>query len=393
MGELGNYYWWEYQRGNRDVIGALGAEEANLLHARQLARTNGWWDALTSAMQGLRQLYDHTGRRAEWAALVIEIVPDFVDPATDGPRAGREEQWSLVTEYRVRLAMEARQWEQAERLQRVCVEWDRQRAAPALAALGGGVQLNAPTDAQRNAIRTLAVSLGQLSDIQREQGKKECAKTSEEAIAFYQRIGDRAAEAVAAFNLGRAYTELPALRDLAQAERWYRRILDLVNESDRLGRGKATYALGHVAYERFKEAREADDAGTGGVTPPLQHLNDAAQFYQQALDLLPPDAVDDLAVTHNQLGNIYNSAGDIDRALQHYREAIRYWEGAGDLYNAANARFNVAVALAQAGRLVDAREYALAALRNYETFGDRAADKIEKTRGLVAWIEERMRGG
>jgi tetratricopeptide (TPR) repeat protein len=111
----------------------------------------------------------------------------------------------------------------------------------------------------------------------------------------------------------------------------------------------------------------------------------------QALELFPPNAVDRLAVTHNQLGIIYKNAGDLERALPHYREAIRYDELTGDLYGAAQDRFNVALALAQAGRLADAREYALAALRNYETFGDRAAEKIQETRGLVARIEEDMK--
>jgi hypothetical protein len=37
------------------------------------------------------------------------------------------------------------------------------------------------------------------------------------------------------------------------------------------------------------------------------------------------------------------------------------------------------------------REYALAALRNYKTFGERAADMIEKTRGLVTAIEDAMK--
>jgi len=92
MGALGAYYHNQYGDGNRDVIGALTAEEANLLHARQLARRHGWWDALTSTMQGLRTLYGHTGRRAEWTRLVEEIVPIFVDPATDGSLPGREEQ-------------------------------------------------------------------------------------------------------------------------------------------------------------------------------------------------------------------------------------------------------------------------------------------------------------
>ena len=160
MGELGDYYHDQYGDGNRDVIAPLTAEEANLLHARQLARANDWWGVVITTMQGLRQLYSHTGRRAEWARLVNEIVPDFVDPATDGPLPGREEEWRLVIEYRSRLAQEARQWGEAERLQRLKVEWARRRAAPALA-----LPPEALDDAQRNAIRSLAASLHDLEQI------------------------------------------------------------------------------------------------------------------------------------------------------------------------------------------------------------------------------------
>ncbi|HKZ86352.1 MAG TPA: CHAT domain-containing protein, partial [Anaerolineae bacterium] len=247
MGELGNYYHDEYGRGNRDVIDALSAEEANLLHARRLARSNGWWSVVINMMQGLRVLYDHAGRRAEWKRLVEEIVPDFVDPATDGPLPGREEQWILVSEYRVLLAGEGRQWAEAERLQRVNIEWHLRRAAPTLAA-----PFETLDNAGRNAIRSLAVSLAQLADILREQGKPETVNLSEEAITLYQRIGDRAAEAVRAFNLGHVYMDIPALRDLDQAERWYRRSLELLDERDRLGRARSVGQLGLVARERFK---------------------------------------------------------------------------------------------------------------------------------------------
>lgn len=263
MGSLGNYYLHEYESGNHDVIGVLGAEEANLLHARQLARANGWWRRVTSTMQGLRVLYEHTGRRAEWAQLVNEIVPDFIDPATDGPRAGREDEWSLVTEYRVQLAMQARQWAEAERLQRVRVEWNRQRAASALAA-----PPNALDDAQRHVIRTLAVSVEQLGHIQREQGKRECVTAYEEAANLLQRIGNKP-EAIVAFNLGCAYMDIPALRDLAQAERWYRRALELFDERDHNGRALALGQLGLVACERFQEARAANKP----EEELLQHLN------------------------------------------------------------------------------------------------------------------------
>ncbi|HSS50683.1 MAG TPA: CHAT domain-containing protein, partial [Thermoanaerobaculia bacterium] len=169
MGSLGNFYLEQYGHGNRDVLAALRAEEANLLHARRLARAHGWWHRVTSTMQGLRNLYNHTGRRAEWKRLVEEIVPDFVDPKTDGPLPGREERWSLVTEYRVRLAIEERQWAEAERLQTARVDWNRQRAAPALARLADELE-----SGERNTIRTLAASLHDLGEIRRELGRAQC---------------------------------------------------------------------------------------------------------------------------------------------------------------------------------------------------------------------------
>ena len=141
MGGLGDYYHNQYGGGNRDVIETLVAEEANLLHARRLSRRNGWWGPVISTMQGLRVLYDQTGRRAEWKGLVEEIVPDFVDPATDGPRPGREGGWALVTEYRVRLARQVRDWAEAERLQRLRVDWDRRRAEEVVNRHSGGVAL------------------------------------------------------------------------------------------------------------------------------------------------------------------------------------------------------------------------------------------------------------
>src|SRR6185369_12117222 len=109
--------------------------------------------------------------------------------------------------------------------------------------------------AQRNTIRSLAVSLEQLGHIQREQGQPDCVAAYEEAIPLYQRVDDHAAEAIVAFNLGTAFKDIPALRDLAQAERWYRCSLEFHDERDQLGRGKCLSQLGYVAWERFKEAQ------------------------------------------------------------------------------------------------------------------------------------------
>ncbi|MGQ0605095.1 MAG: tetratricopeptide repeat protein [Anaerolineales bacterium] len=262
------------------------------------------------------------------------------------------------------------------------MEWERRRAAPAIALPPESLD-----GSQRNAIRTLAASLHDLGQIHRELGKVDCVTSYEETANLMHRIGDKPAEAIAAFNLGHAYKDIPALRDLAQAERWYRRSLELRDERDRQGRARCFGQLGLVAYERFTEARAASKLDN----ELLQHLNAALQFYQQALALLPPNAVDNLAITHNALGVIYYEAGDLDSALPHYREAIRYHEASGDLFEAGRCRRNVAITLANAGRLADAREYAYAALRNYETFDERAAEEIQRTRGLIDRIEKAMK--
>jgi tetratricopeptide (TPR) repeat protein len=376
MGGLGEDYWNEYQRGNRDIVAALRAEEANLLHVRHLARTHGWWDRVLSAMQGLRELYDHAGRRAEWKRLVEEIVPDFVDPESDGPLAGREKGWRVVTDYRVPLVREERQWTKAERLQTACVDWDRRRVAPALGR---------PTEElgveERFAIRDLAVSLQALGHTYRELGRAESFSAYQEALEISERIGDWAVAAICAFNLGHACL-LPTLRDLEQAEHWYRRSLKLRDEGDRVGRGRSLGQLGFLIWQRFCEAR-ATGQPEGEL---LQTLNEAARLCQEALDVLPVDAINDLAVAHHHLGVIYRGAGNFDRAVQHFREAIQYEERGGNFSAADQTRCSLATTLALTGRRADALEYAETALRGYESYGERAAADIENTCRLITAI-------
>jgi tetratricopeptide (TPR) repeat protein len=373
MGNLGDNYHNQYGDGNQDLIGALAAEEANLLHARSLARSNGWWPRVISTMQGLRHLYDHTGRRAEWARLVDEIVPDFVDPETEGPLPGKEDDWSLVTSYRVRLAEEARHWDGAERSQTILVHWHRQRATAILR------KPHQTWDAEeKNAVRSLAASLHELSDIQREQGLAKCVDGYQEAFSLVQQISDTPGAAICAFNLGHAYEALPEIRDLAAAEHWYQRSLDMRAEEDRMGRAKSLGQLGSAAYRRFLEKEDAD----GGRS----HLSKAAQCYQQALSLIPGNAPRELAAIHNQLGIIYRHAGQIDTALHHYRESTRYMEAMQYRFGAGQSRRNAAIALAGARRFTDARDWAQAALRGYQAC-ENADQEIADTLKLLALIE------
>src|SRR5260370_874710 len=127
-------------------------------------------------MHGLRRLYSLTGRIPAWRRLVEAVTPDFIDPRTDGPLPGREDDWSIFTEHRVQLAREERDLDNAERLQRLCVDWDRERARSAIATAP-----KARSDSQRNAIRTLEASIHQLGDIQRQNNDPACADSYREA--------------------------------------------------------------------------------------------------------------------------------------------------------------------------------------------------------------------
>jgi tetratricopeptide (TPR) repeat protein len=120
----------------------------------------------------------------------------------------------------------------------------------------------------------------------------------------------------------------------------------------------------------------------------LALLNEAVRHYCQALELLPPNAVDELAVTYNQLGATFEAAGDLGRAQEHFAKSIQYREAQGNRFGAGRVRHSLAVVLARAGRFPDAREYALAALRDFESYRDRAAAEIEMTRLLLAQIEQ-----
>ncbi|HEV2854342.1 MAG TPA: CHAT domain-containing protein [Thermoanaerobaculia bacterium] len=377
MGELGNLYHDLYGEGDSGVIAVLRAEEMNLLHARSLARSHGWWHRVTSAMQGLMVLYDYMGRHAEWKRLVVEIVPDFVDPSNDLPLPGREEKWHLVTEYRVLLARAERQWIEGERLQKILVDWEIQRASPALAKLPEELD-----SAERYSIRNLAVSFQILGHIRRGLGRADCVPAYEASIKLAERVGEAAVAAVSAFNLGNTFCLLPSLRNLSLAEHWYRRSLDLFAKGDGIWRGRCLGQLGYVAYERFWEAKAAGRPSADLVI----FLQYAAMQCNEALKLFPPNAIAPLAVTHGQLGAIFHSAGEFGHALLHYRQAIRYYELQGDAYNAAKSRSNMARTLFEAGIWTDALKYAEAALHGFEGYGQSAADMVEEVSQLIREI-------
>ena len=383
VGGLGNYYLGQANQGRTaQVLPALRVEEANLLHALDLARAEGLWEAAAGCLQGLIVLYDRTGRDSEWARLVAAITPDFTDPATGGPLPGREPQWSIITQYSARLAENARDWPTAATLYNARLAWNRDLAAQALAAPPASL-----TSIQRTQIRNLCSSLIDVGDVLRKQNDPSCLPPYQEALVLIQKTGDRTSEAQVAGNLGNAYLEVPKLRDLDQAEHWFQHSLNLRPDGDAVGRASSLSTLGAVALQRFNDARAAGEA----EAVLLRHLNDALRSYQQSLDLTPADDHRARATREHQIGVIFRRAGDTVQALRHYQRSIQHEEALGNIYGAGQSRYNIGILLADDGRISDALQYLRAALDNYRQAGPGAADEAARVEQFITDLEQDRR--
>jgi tetratricopeptide (TPR) repeat protein len=379
LAQLGNYYANQLEEGHADLMPALAAEEGNLHHALTLALNAENWDDTTSALQGLHALYQQTGRDGEWARLVGQVTPAFIDPATDRSLPGRENEWHLITGYRVRLAMAARDWPAATRLQNLCIAWDRDTAAEALATPVGQLSRE-----QRSEIRALNISMEYLGHILRYQEDPGCLAVYQEALTLAQLIQDTAEESKLASSLGNVYLSVPGLRDLSQAQRWHQHSLDLTPEHDRVGRAKSLGSLAMVAEQKFSAAYAAGEPDA----VLMGHLNAALQGYQQVLVMFPADDAESLAIVHHQLGGIYRRAGDTRQALHHYQQSIRYEEAHGHTYGAGQTRNSIALLFRADGRPGDALHYARAALHDYERIGPGAARDAADARELITELEQ-----
>jgi tetratricopeptide (TPR) repeat protein len=378
FGVLGSYYTRQVIEGHAaETAPALATEEANLLHALACARCLP--AAAFGCLRGLFNLYDLTGRAAEWARLLNDVIDDYVDPDTDQPLPGREDEYSIITEYRVRVATATRDWPTATRLQTAIVDWNRDRATTALAAPADHLDAEG-----RSAVRNLAASLQLLGSILAEQEDPGGMDHYHEAFELCQRIGARRDAANVAGTIGNGYLVLPSIRDLDRAEQWHRRSLDLTPQHDRIGRAQSHGQLAAVALDRFDDA---DAAGAPKQTS-LEHLNTALSGYQAALDLTPPDHHEFRAIIHNQVGGVYRRAGDTANALRHYQQSLKHEEIRANVYGAAQTRYNIALVLASDHRTADAVDYARAALANFRTVGPGAAADAAKAQHLIALLEQ-----
>ncbi len=81
-------------------------------------------------------------------------------------------------------------------------------------------------------------------------------------------------------------------------------------------------------------------------------------------------------------------SGYTGQALRHYQRSIQHEEARGNIFEAGETRYNVALLLRDDGRISEALHYARAALDNYRHAGPGAAPHAVEAEQLIAQLKQ-----
>ena len=370
FGVLGDKYWWEINRGNRNVIQNLCLENNNFLEARSQVLKHRWLEFGSGIMQGLDALYNSQERGAEWARLVDEITPLYCCGINlDEPKQGWEREFGIVMGYRVKLAMfKSQDYNLAGVLQAKMVAWWRDRA-------GNIVDLPSATsldEEARNRARNLGVSIMTYAQILAEQRNSDCVGMYEESFRCFQLVKDKSGMASACFNLGHALKDLYAVRDLDAAESAYRQSYELSSKEDKLAKSMFFHQIGMIYYDRILEEDKKDTSSSSLIQG---YVETAQSHFLNSLKTSPPDAYFHLGAVHSELGKLYSGLNRFDLTRSHFENAIQYLDDSGNKYQAGGVRANMAAMFFSSVNSGDseislrrALAYAEAALNDFQQF-------------------------
>ena len=254
---------------------------------------------MIGCMQGLRILYEHTGRGAEWARLVDELVPGPRRPGHRRPptRPRRAvERCSPTTGSGSPTT--AGTGPRAERLQHAARRpRDRDRAADALATAPDRRTDAAPPPHPQPRRRRAS---------SRAHPARAGATRLPDPLparppTSYRRIGDRRARSHRRVQPRPRLPGRPALRDLDQAEHWHRRASTSLDEHDRLGRARTTATRhGRLSSGSSTPAPPAQpDAGAARATstPPPAATRGPRPAARRRTETAPPSTTSSASST------------------------------------------------------------------------------------------------
>lgn len=371
-----------YEAGHRDEISSFMREEQNMLAAFSLARENRLFLACLQLLHALGSFYKDTGRLTSVEPLLAQITADVVNPRDDGPRVGLEKEWSGVTEYRVRLAGSS---DEALRLSLLRLQFHHKQAAPYLSLPSEFLN-----EEQRYSIRDLAVAVEQVGNVFFQRENSECLELYGRSLSLYETAQEIQAQAVICLKIAQ-YFGSPKVRRFDYQQSWLLRSLHLRPESDRIGRARCLERLASLSFDDYLTATDANSPREGR----FDSLNISIELFDQSLGLLSEDAILERARANFGLGR---SLRELTRftpheprlvrtALGHYLEAIRGFETMNDAFHAGSCRLEAAPMLANCGRIDDAREYARAALMDFEKFEGGSREWADAARSILNQID------
>ena len=365
---LGYNYFEQYKLGHQEVLD-LNNDEANLLYARQLAIDYELRSEIIYLMLGLEVFYYDKGQRLEWARLVEEILPLYIDLSTDHPLIGYEDEWGTLTEWRIRLARDKLDLEEAKKLTQMRVNAYRQRAEKS---------------SEPDTIRNLAICIYEMGQIKREMRNSDCVQDYVEAIKWADKINDTEIIAKCYLNLGNSYIYLEDIQNLELSEDYFRKSLDLKDMRDIVGKGICYCNLGYVANKRYQLGKDS-----GKTEKDIKADFDAAlENYNKALEYLPDYAYDRKGDVYDHMVILYSYDKDYKNAQEYYQRAVECYEKAHNVFKAGNTRLHMALALEQAGSFEDALKYADAALSDYNKLGDGASSNAKSAQDLIQGLKK-----
>ena len=364
-----------YQPGNPALVNALYTANADLNQALDFARIYALWDHIPRILSGLENYYEIKGYTEDWARVMEKVVGDCTDLKTGLPLSGRETLWLDVTRRRNTIAIRERRMDESARLSKLILDWVR-----------GNENLG-------TSKVDVASALHELGRVLMEQQDAGCIAYFEEALRLARELDHSIGAARCAYNLANAYRGITQIKDLGKAEALARESLALRPETDYQAQAKSLSLLGVIIFEAYLDSesvmQESKTSRVEVVSPRKlpdklpKRLQEAVRYLRKALKILPSDDVRNRADINSQLGSLFSQIGDVDRSLLHYREAIKEYDAAGRTFAAANMRLGVANVFFEMGRLMDAYEYAHAALEMLKPFGDQAHGHMAAAQSLI----------
>jgi tetratricopeptide (TPR) repeat protein len=126
----------------------------------------------------------------------------------------------------------------------------------------------------------------------------------------------------------------------------------------------------------------------GSVYDSLGQREKALEFYNQALPIM--EEVGDrssTATTLNNIGMVYNALGQREKALEFFNQALPIREEVGDIYGEGFTRYNIAFILIEDGILKEAEAHLLRVVEVWEVA---QAPDLEMAREALTEVQRRL---